>query len=242
MTESIESVPLEQLEATLLSDDFQWKLQQAENNLGLASFGVDRSPQKVSVEPELIAKFSEAGVNNLPGNLVTKVGEDSVKFGSRTKSHIRRLVRPERTIQENYFGLLCGYYGIGKDTQSQLSDVSQGQGVDTEFFWSLGPYIAQELRFYGVQPTQILDTIAKWGNGAKRDKHLPGTSKYTGLQAFHSVGFILTTDKDDHSHQFAQGLARILCSKLGVFKDVISEQSPMRIRDTSNKLIIVDEK
>ncbi len=235
MIESIESMPVDQLREVLLSDDFQEKL--ADDIWSYDSFGLAKTTQELTLTPSLLQRFLD-----ITPEFISTAESNQRRFSPRISSHIRRLTDPNRTLPENYFGLLCAYYGVGKDGYSKLPKVAGGEGIDTTFFWSLAPYIAQELRYYEVPPSQIVESIFKWGKKANNnDSHLTGTSDFYDLNAFHSSGLILTKNHDGHSHKFAHGLSRILCEKIPVFKDIIAKNNPMRVRDTSRTLNLLDK-
>ncbi len=234
MPESVETLGIDQLKEVLLSADFQRKL--ASDIWSSASFGVAKTQQELMILPSVERKFPD-----MTPEFIEKAERNQKKFNPRTSSHIKRLTDQNRTTPENYFGLLCAYYGIGKDGYSKLPIVASSEGIDTTFFWSFGPYIAQELRYHDVQPSKIMEVIIKWGAKAKHeDKHLPGTSKYNGLNAFMSMGLILDMNPESNTHKFSQGVSRILCAEQSIFKNVITETNPMKIRDTKAQLTLLD--
>lgn len=233
MEESFNGLSSEEIEARLLSDMYLQELANDNMKANWDSFGLGKKRIDGYVFLNLMSKFSE-----LPSNLNEVISENLTHYGSRIHSHLERLIDEKRTLTENYFGLLFAYYGF-LDGNKKYPVVANGEYTNTAFFWSIAPYLARELTYYGVPPEQIINSIFLWGKKSKStDKpDLPGIKKFQTAQIFHgdftNTDLILSAKPDNKTHEFAAGIAQLLCQKLDMFQKVIAVGNPLRIRDAS---------
>ncbi len=231
MAEEFSELPVEQLESYLLSKDVLWKLQFAIGDAA-KDFGLGKEGHEI----ELARAASKFPNLNTDFFFETRGNMEGFNYDLRTHSHLERLLDPKRSKPENYFGLLFAHYGI-EAGKRQYPAVASKETPSTPFFWSIAPYLAQELHYYGVPPRQIAETVFAWGNtaGSRGQKQLLGMDKFYGLDAFYSMELILSEDPDNLTHKFSSGVAQLLCRKHDMFKDAIKEANPMAVRDTNRE-------
>lgn len=220
-----------ELENVLLSDDYLSRLYQSIDVATRTSFGLERS-RDLGFDYRLLGKK----ISGIEPEIMDKIDSNCTKYGTRTLAHLRRLLDPERSIQENYFGLLFALHGV-KDGQSVYPSVAGDQFNNTGFFWSFAPYLAEQLSQYGVSPSDIVGSIFKWGEtGRGYFKPIAGTEKFYENVAFRNCGLVLSIDPSDQTHEFSQGVARLMCSNVEIFRDIIGRTNPNKVQDLSISL------
>lgn len=228
MSNELSKLSTEELETHLLSDDYLLKLRTDNAEANYDSFGLRKKRIEGADFMDLILKFPD-----LPLRFDSVIRDNLDLFGNRVHSHLERLINEKRTLAENYFGLLCAYYGC-QNGKRILPPVTGEQFKNTTFFWSVGPYLAQELTYYGVPPNEIAEIIFSWGKNAhKENVLLPGIGRFQKLGTFNRGDLVLSVNPANKTHEFASGLAQLLCQKLDMFREIIVANNPLRTRDTS---------
>lgn len=228
-----ETISISDLTEHLLSSEFQYQLGRTFGSI-IEPFGVSKLEEVLDVE-QLHDKLP-----SIDDRVAQTIKDNARLFNPRLQSHIKRLTNPNRSVAENYFGVLCGYYGV-REGREVLPNIASGQFDNTTYFWTVSPYLASELRSLGMPPSKIMETITMWAKLAKGDVvSLQGIAELSSRFTFGNYEPILSATSTDKSHEFAKGLAHIVCNTVSIFKDAISAINPLQNIDTTLPLLIVD--
>jgi hypothetical protein len=144
--------------------------------------------------------------------------------GGRVAHHLRRLLDPERSDPENQFALAFIAFGAPilarlqenpskRSEYRKIREVIGIEGYDTCLWWTLAPYIFEQLSKIDEKPKAIQKILdwAKTGEVNAQGVHLKGLDIYN---IYGGVTFILNKDPNHYSHQLAREEATRLVSEV----------------------------
>lgn len=145
--------------------------------------------------------------------------DDKVKgIGGRISHHLRRLLEPERTKVENDFG--AKFADLASDILPKFrksKKVIESEGFDTCMWWTLAPYIYDDLKSR-VGDSEAVKKLLDWAKTG--EEFSTEEIKLKGLERYNSergkLWFVLSEDPDHYSHKLAKREADRLVEE-GVF-------------------------
>lgn len=163
---------------------------------------------------------------------VASFGPDAIKsveqLAGRAVYHINRLLEPGRSSQEREFGQsLIEFSGelmkqMDRESQRATIHVVSGEGCDCCLWWTLSPYIFEELK-QKVDEREAVRLLFEWSQSGKPQYETEGTDvNLLGLNIYNYAGngstFTLGKDPNGQSHKFAKQEARRLISEVFLLK------------------------
>ena len=144
------------------------------------------------------------------------------ELGRRAVYHVDRLLQADRSDEERNFAMaLIANVGdlVRNDKEiERTSRVVSGESSDTCLWWTLSPYIFDQLKTDNIIESDAIKSLLQWSLTGKTFNDKTGTDKEVNLQGLdlynlESIGgctFTLSTKPGGPSHIFARNEAQRL--------------------------------